>query len=113
MLFTEPLFFGFFVVVFCLYYLPALRRHQLPLLLVASFVFYAYGQPYLLLLLVISAAVSAATSYAVMVGERREAKLAWAVAGVGLNIAILGFFKYGGLIERSFIGGPDDGILGA
>jgi len=115
MLFTEPLFFGFFVVVFCLYYLPAMRRHQLPLLLVASFFFYAYSQPYLLLLLVISATVSAATSYAVMVGERRERKLAWTVAGVGLNIAILGFFKYGGLIERSFSAslGPDDGTLGA
>ena len=114
MLFTAPSFFGFFVVVFCLYYLPVLRGHQLPLLLVASFFFYAYSQPYLLLLLVISAAVSAAGD-AVMVGKRREGKLAWAVAGVGLNIATLGFFKYGGLIERSFFArfGPDDGTLGA
>jgi alginate O-acetyltransferase complex protein AlgI len=113
MLFTEPVFFGFFILVFCLYYLPPLRRFQLPLLLAASFVFYAYGQPYLLLLLVISAALSAATSHAVMSQKRPGAKRYWAVAGVALNLAILGFFKYGGLIDRSFLGlGPQDGTLG-
>jgi len=113
MLFTQPVFFGFFLVVFSFYYLPPLRRFQLPSLLVASFVFYAYGQPYLLLLLVISAALSAVTSYAVMTAPRPGAKRYWAIAGVILNLAILGFFKYGGLIDRSFLGiGPQSGTLG-
>ncbi len=114
MLFTEPAFLGFFAIVFCLYYLPPLRRWQVPLLVAASFGFYAYGQPYLLLLLLISAVVSAATSYAVMVSSQQLAKQAWAIAGVVLNLAILGFFKYGGLIERSFFGGlaASDSVLG-
>ena len=113
MLFTEPVFFGFFVIVFGLYYLPLLRRHQLPLLLAASCAFYAYGQPYLLLLLVISAVLSAATSYAVMTEKRPGRKRVWAVTGVVLNLTILGFFKYGGLIGRSFLGlGPQGGTLG-
>src|SRR5215469_12337657 len=102
MLFTEPAFFGFFAIVFGLYYLPPLRSWQVPLLAAASFGFYAYGQPFLLLLLLISAVLAAAASYAVMVSSRPRAKQAWAICGVALNLAILGFFKYGGLIERSF-----------
>jgi alginate O-acetyltransferase complex protein AlgI len=114
MLFTEPAFFGFFAIVFGLYYLPPLRGWQVPLLVAASFGFYAYGQPYLLLLLLISAVLSAATSYVVMVNSRQRAKQAWAIVGVALNLAILGFFKYGGLIERSFFGGlaASDSVLG-
>src|SRR5215469_11555995 len=113
MLFTEPIFFAFFAGVFCLYYLPPLRRLQVPLLLAASLCFYAYGQPYLLLLLLISAALSAIVSYAVMVSARRAARLRWAIAGVASNLAILGLFKYGGLIERSLAGvvGPPDDLL--
>src|SRR5215469_16410922 len=114
MLFTEPAFFGFFALVFALYYLPPLRRWQVPLLVAASFGFYAYGQPYLLLLLLISAVLSAATSYAVMVSRRQRAQQIWAIAGVALNLVILGFFKYGGLIERSFFDGSaaTDSLLG-
>jgi alginate O-acetyltransferase complex protein AlgI len=113
MLFTEPIFFAFFAGVFCLYYLPPMRRFQVPLLLAASLCFYAYRQPYLLLLLLISAALSAIVSYAVMVSARRTAKLRWAIAGVAANLAILGLFKYGGLIERSLPGivGPPDGLV--
>ena len=114
MLFTEPVFAAFFAIAFCLYYLPPARRFQVPLLLVASFCFYAYGQPYLLLLLVISAAISAGASYAVLTSARPVAKRTWSIAGVALNLAILGFFKYGGLIDRSFFAGfgAADGTLG-
>ncbi|HWB48916.1 MAG TPA: MBOAT family O-acyltransferase [Stellaceae bacterium] len=105
MLFTEPAFLGFFAVVFGLYYLTPLRRWQVPLLVAASFGFYAYGQPSLLLLLLISAVLSAATSHAVMISRRQRTKRAWAIAGVAVNLGILGFFKYGGLIERSFFAG--------
>ena len=113
MLFTEPVFFGFFAGVFCLYYLPPLRSCQLLLLLLASCCFYAYGQPYLLLLLVISAGISALTSYTAMQGGRPGTRRAWGFAGVAANLAILGFFKYGGLIDRSFFGlGAQGGTLG-
>jgi alginate O-acetyltransferase complex protein AlgI len=114
MLFTEWGFCGFFAVVFGLYYLPPLCRRQVPLLVAASAGFYAYGQPYLLLLLVVSALLSAVTSHAVMTAQDRDAKRAWAVAGVALNLAILGFFKYGGLLERSFLpaGPAPTGMLG-
>jgi alginate O-acetyltransferase complex protein AlgI len=114
MLFTEPVFAAFFAVVFCLYYLPPLHRYQMPLLLVASFCFYGYGQPYLLLLLVVSAVVSAGTSYAVLLSTGRATKRAWAITGIVINLAILAFFKYGGLIEHSFFAslGPADGMLG-
>src|SRR5580704_12800108 len=114
MLFTEPVFAAFFGIVFCLYYLPPMRRFQVLLLLVASLCFYAYGQPYLLLLLVISAVLSAGTSYAVLLITLPRAKRAWAIAGVALNLTVLGFFKYGGLIDRSFFAGlgAADGTLG-
>jgi hypothetical protein len=77
---------------------------QLPLLLAASFGIYAYEQPYLLLLLVILALVAAATSYAVMASAPPRAEQGWAFVGVTINLVILGFFKYGGLIEDSLFG---------
>jgi D-alanyl-lipoteichoic acid acyltransferase DltB (MBOAT superfamily) len=114
MVFTEPIFAAFFALVFGLYYLPALRAHQLPLLLVASFGFYAYGQPYLLLLLIISATLSAAASHGVLASETTWRKRAWAFAGVGFNLAILGFSRvepivYGALASAILLNaGPLD-----
>lgn len=97
MLFTQPEFLGFFALVFAAYYAVSVRGWQVRLLLAASFVFYAWHTPALLLLLLFSIVVNAVASHQV---ARRggRVRLAWAAAGVILNLLLLATFKYGGLL---------------
>lgn len=97
MLFTSPAFAAFFLVVFCLYYLPPLKRHQVAVLVAASFFFYAWSAPWLLALLITSIAINASTSFAVAHGSERT-RILFASAGVAANIGILCLFKYGALL---------------
>ncbi len=97
MLFTTPVFAVFFLIVFCLYYLPMMRRWQVGLLVAASFFFYAWNAPWLLLLLICSIAINSATSYVVARCSAR-ARPVWAALGVIANIGILCLFKYGALL---------------
>lgn len=97
MLFTRPEFLGFFALVFAAYYAMSARGWQVPLLLVASGVFYAWHTPALLFLLVFSVLLNATTSHQVAQRGGR-ARLAWATGGVVVNLLLLAAFKYGGLL---------------
>jgi alginate O-acetyltransferase complex protein AlgI len=70
----------------------------------ASFVFYAWEQPWLLTLLIASIAINVVTSYRVAKSGPARQRF-WAIAGVTLNLALLLFFKYGPLAANSFFGG--------
>ncbi len=111
MLFNSLPFVFFFLIVFGVYYLPPLRRFQVAVLIVSSFVFYAWASPPLLALLLFSISVNALTSFQVARAERRG-RIAWATAGVVVNLAVLGFFKYGALLSGLVLdafGGPRSG----
>jgi alginate O-acetyltransferase complex protein AlgI len=101
MLFNSFRFVELLLATLLLYYLPALRRWQVPLLLLASFIFYAYSHPLLLLLLLASAGINALASYAVAFGPSRRRR-AYAVGGVAANLATLMFFKYSPLVGGTF-----------
>jgi len=101
MLFNSFIFIGLVIVTFILYYLPALSRYQVPILIISSLCFYAYDQPMLVLLLLLSVSINIISSYYVVYGADRFKKLS-AVAGVSLNLFILLFFKYGPLLSRTF-----------
>ncbi|MDB6073669.1 MAG: putative rane protein involved in D-alanine export [Verrucomicrobiaceae bacterium] len=99
MLFTRLEFLWLFLATFALYYLPGLRRLQVGVLLAASLVFYGWHSPELLVLLALSIAINAITSFqASRTGSRT--RLAWASAGVVANLLVLGFFKYGALLTQ-------------
>jgi alginate O-acetyltransferase complex protein AlgI len=72
-------------------------------LTIASFVFYSANQPILLLLLVGSIFVNALASYWVEHGQASKKRF-YATMGVVLNLAILAFFKYSGLIGNTIFG---------
>lgn len=101
MLFNSTIFCVFLAIVAFVYYLPAMRRWQIEWLLAASLVFYAWEQPWLLSLLLLSAGVTSAASYAVMIVPRP--RLA-AAMGVIVNLGVLVFFKYNRLIADSLLG---------
>ena len=102
MLFNSFAFVFFVLVTFGVFYLPRLRPLQNYTLIVASLIFYAYGQPALVFLLLLSILINATSSYFVLNTLAPFAKRAWAISGVSLNLAVLFFFKYGPLAAATF-----------
>src|SRR5450759_1595911 len=98
MLFTSWPFAGFVVVVATIYYLPSLRRWQLPWLVAASLALYAWMVGPMFWLLVGCGALTALVSWRVGAQPTVRARRAWAVAGVLGNLAALACFKYGRLV---------------
>jgi alginate O-acetyltransferase complex protein AlgI len=101
MLFNTTTFAVFLAIVTTVYYWPAMRRWQIEWLLAASLVFYAWEQPWLLGLLLLSAGITSAASYATMTGPCPA--LAAAI-GVAVNLGVLAFFKYNRLVAESLLG---------
>jgi len=111
MLFNSVPFLILLCTTFGLFYLPALRRFQTPVLIVSSFVFYAYENPWLLALLCGSIAVNTLLSYAIVLrGLARRAVLV--AAAILFNVLVLAFFKYSGFIYSSLFGGGKESSLG-
>jgi alginate O-acetyltransferase complex protein AlgI len=109
MLFNSIPFTVLVAITFGVYYLPFMRPWQVQVLILASFIFYAYEQPVLLLLLLASISINVLTSYWVAV-DRPSRQRFWAVLGVTLNLSLLLFFKYGPLFARSFLGNTTSSI---
>lgn len=104
MVFSSLLFlFRFLPVVFLLYFLAPRRFRNLILLLV-SLVFYAWGEPVYVILMVISILISWLGGVAVhhyqSAGRQKEAKISL-VLSVGAGLSLLGFFKYSDFVIRT------------
>lgn len=106
MLFNSWEFVVLVLLTFMVYYLPWVRRWQIYVLLAASFVFYAFDSFWLLLLLLASGLVNAVSSYEARYCSRPRL---FATLGVVVNLLLLAFFKYAGLISMSFLD-PEIGL---
>lgn len=102
MLFNSIPFLCLILCTLPLYYVPAFRRKQVATLTLASFVFYGYSQPWLLVLLILSASINAVSSFAVYNNLRGKAKL-WAWLGVIFNLLILCTFKYSKMLISTIL----------
>lgn len=94
MLFNSFPFIFLVLITLFFYYNKRFIRYQIYILIISSFIFYAYGQPFLLLLLIISASINAVTSYLVYYEGKANLKKIYAIVGVVFNIFILSAFKY-------------------
>ena len=99
MLFNSYPFLILVIITFLIYYCPLFKNQQVMVLIAASVVFYGYGQPYYLILLIFSATINAIASYLVRYSRTQSRRKASAIAGVVLNLAILLFFKYNHLLD--------------
>ena len=97
MLFNSLPFLILLIVTFFTYYIAYLRNFQVLILILSSFIFYAWNSPHLLLLLLTSIAINAATSFKIS-SVVKEERFKWAFIGVLFNLLILGVFKYGNLV---------------
>jgi hypothetical protein len=64
-LFNSLEFLVFFAIVSTIYYCPLLQKLQVPILIIASFIFYSYSAPALLLILLLSIIINATASFQV------------------------------------------------
>lgn len=110
MLFTSGYFLLLVLITFVLYYGAGKRNWQVGLLLVSSFVFYAWNFPLLLFLLLGSIGINILVAKGIMRTADDRRRKAIATAGVVVNLSILAFFKYSPLIGRSFF--PETSALG-
>jgi len=99
-LFTTFEFLGFLAVVFSIYYLLPTAAGQVGWLILSSLFFYSCQEPRLVFLLILSILLNFVFSWLASQGPKR-ARFPLLVAGVTLNIALLAFFKYWGLITRT------------
>ena len=101
MLFTSSIFIVLLLTTFILYYIPLLRKYQIGILIIASLLFYSYNNLPMVILLLFSVAVNIVSSYYIVYGKLKHQKLN-AVAGVTINLLVLSFFKYAGLLALTF-----------
>ena len=96
MLFSSNTFlFGFLPAVVVLYYLCP-RRCRNVLLLVSSLIFYGWGEPKYVLLMLVSILLNYFCGLAAARQQSRQRSTRGVlVLGVALNLGMLGFFKYG------------------
>ncbi|CAH0997918.1 hypothetical protein EMA8858_04053 [Emticicia aquatica] len=106
MLFTSFPFFILLIITFGLYYTPILANYQVYILVLASFIFYAFSEPILILLLIFSPAINIITSYYITYGSKFNKK-SIAIAGVLAELGVLVFFKYSPLISKTFLNETD------
>jgi len=89
MSFTSHEFAILLAATFALYYLPWFARLQVPLLVAASLVFYAFDQYLLLPLLLVAVVITYAAMLRAIARDRVSA-----AAGIAGNLGLLAFFKY-------------------
>jgi alginate O-acetyltransferase complex protein AlgI len=100
MLFNCIEFLVFFAIVFTIYYFPPLQKLQVPILIIASFIFYSWSVPALLLILLLSIIINATASFQVARISDNKQRLFGVLLGVVLNVLILSLFKYVGLLTN-------------
>lgn len=101
MIFNSVVFFIFFSVTFCLYYLLP-HRWQNRLLLSASFLFYGWWDWRFLGLILISISTDYFCSLQIKRHSDQVAKKRFLALSVSINLGILGFFKYFNFFISSF-----------
>lgn len=92
-------FLFLFLLTFSIYYIPAFRKIQILIIITSSLIFYSWGNPQLLILLILSISVNAFISWQMAYGLKLK-KIIWALIGITFNLSLLAFFKYASLFAN-------------
>ena len=103
MVFNSLAFFIFFAAVLALYHLPWSWTARKRMLLAASYLFYASWNPPFVLLLALSTGVDWTAAGRIARGAGPKARRAWLLLSLGVNLGLLGFFKYGDFLLDNFL----------
>jgi D-alanyl-lipoteichoic acid acyltransferase DltB (MBOAT superfamily) len=103
MVFASHSFLGFLLVLLLAYWFAGRHDERLgkPLLILASFVFYGFWIPAYLILLIVSILFNHVIARALIAAPPDHIRRSLAVLGVGLNLALIGFYKYAAFLVES------------
>ena len=108
MVFSSLIFlYGFFSLSLLAYSLCRSRKAQNWVLLIFSLIFYAWGEPKYVLLLMFMAFASWACALGVDRASSRRDQRGWVMLAAVIDIGLIGYFKYAGLICGIFGTVPD------
>ena len=108
MVFSSLIFlYAFFSLSLAAYALCRTQKAQNIVLLIFSLIFYAWGEPKYVLLLMFMAFVSWFCALKISHTKRRHKQRAWVWTAAVVDIALIGYFKYAGLIVSIFGTVPD------
>ena len=93
----------FFPIVLALYFVKGSIRWRNGVLLAASLVFYAWGEPIWIVAMLASTLVNWVCAGMISVCRGNAAKRGWMIAGVGFAGALLFVFKYTAFFANSFL----------
>ncbi len=98
MVFSSTIFLFIFLPLVYILYLIAPKKARNYLLLIFSLVFYAWGEPIFVLIMLVSMVFN--YSFALLIGHSKSAKAkkGWVVGAAVFNVALLVAFKYTGFI---------------
>ena len=100
MIFSSLTFLLIFLPVTLLLYYIVPKRAKNFILLLCSLIFYAWGEPIYILLMLYSILLNYACGR--LMDKYEQAKKQILVFGIALNLFMLGFFKYAGFLTESF-----------
>ncbi len=107
MVFSTPIFlFMFLPITIILYYISPLKLRNV-LLLFASLLFYAWGEPYAILVMILSIVWNYFSGIAVSYSKKQFTKRIVIIIAVTVNLFLLLVFKYAGFIVENI-----NGLLG-
>ena len=103
LLFSSNVFlFAYLPLVLFLYYISP-RKWRNPVLLLTSLVFYGWGEPIYLFLMIATIALDYVCGLLIhKYHDQPKAKKTVLIVGVALNLLSLGFFKYAGFFAQQF-----------
>ena len=108
MVFSSLIFlYGFFSLSLLAYSLCRTQRAQNIVLLIFSLIFYAWGEPKYVLLLMFMAFVSWLCALGISRTDKRGLQRIWVAIAAVVDIGLIGYFKYAGLFCSIFGTVPD------
>ncbi len=103
MVFNSLTFLLFFLIVLVLHHLPLRWSVKKFNLLLASYLFYAAWNPPFVILLWVSTLVDWFVARRMARAENRAARRGFLFLSLGVNLGLLGFFKYGNFALENFV----------
>src|SRR3954462_8326024 len=102
MLFYEPLFLSIFPAVYAFYWLAGRASAKKWTLLIVSTLFYLWGEPVFVLVLLLSTALDYALSFHLNEPSAPRTRRLALAAGIAGNLGILVVYKYAGFLADNF-----------
>lgn len=100
MVFSSLIFLWVFLPAIFVLYFTAKEQYRNVILLAASLFFYAWGEPVYVFIMILSILVNYYCGLKIGIDDERKRRVAL-ICGIGVNLALLGFFKYTGFFTEN------------